>query len=131
MEVVTIQTLVFGFTDTDADGVIPSKADAFKRRAFNMSGGVTDGKLSVNVNANLVLRDQNLVAAGQGDNAGQGESLIQEIIQIPRDISLVDLEDYTNNPYNNNDNFYTPYSRNPYWTIKENGAKQRNQSFLW
>ncbi|MEJ2112567.1 MAG: TonB-dependent receptor, partial [Flavobacteriaceae bacterium] len=64
------------------------------------------------------------------DNAGEGEVLIQEIIQIPRDISLVELEDYTNNPFNNNDNFYTPYSRNPYWTIKENGNNLRSGRFF-
>ena len=30
----------------------------------------------------------------------------QELLQMPRDISIVDLKDYTNNPFNNNSNFF-------------------------
>ena len=110
----------FGFTNTKSDGIIPTDSDAFDRNAFTGNGSLTNGKLTISSNANYIERDQNIVNTGQGNNAGEGEVLIQEIIQIPRDISLVDLEDYRNNPFNNNDNYYTPYSRNPYWTINEN-----------
>ncbi|MEP5601193.1 MAG: TonB-dependent receptor [Algibacter sp.] len=117
------------FTDTNSDGVIPTNADAFERKSFNLSAGVQGEKFRVRTNANFITRDQNIVNTGQGDNAGEGESLIQEIIQTPRDISLLDLQDYVNDPFNNNDNFHTPYSRNPWWTINENKTFFKNNRF--
>ncbi|SHJ24099.1 SusC/RagA family TonB-linked outer membrane protein [Pseudozobellia thermophila] len=110
----------FIFTDTNSDGVIPTEADALDRKVFNLSAGLRGKRFRARTVANYITRDQNIVNTGQSDNAGEGESLIQEIIQIPRDISVLDLRDYENNPFNNNDNFYTPYSRNPWWTINEN-----------
>lgn len=120
----------FGFTNTKSDGIIPTDSDAFDRNAFTGSGSLTNGRLTVTTNANYIERDQNIVNTGQGNNAGEGEVLIQEIIQIPRDISLIDLEDYVNNPFNNNDNYYTPYSRNPYWTINENKNGLKSYRFF-
>lgn len=119
-----------GFTNTDSDGVIPTDSDAFSRRAFNAAGGITNGKFTLNATANFIERDQNVVNTGQGDNAGEGEVLAQEIIQAPREISLIDQKDYINNLYNNNDNYYTPYSRNPYWTLNENGNNVKSNRFF-
>jgi len=120
-----------GFTDTRSDGIVPTDSDAFKRKTLNTNGGLTskDERFKVRVSANYVERDQNVINTGQGDNAGQGEVLTQELLQIPRDISLVDLQDYINNPFNNNDNFYTPYSRNPYWTLNENKTNLTRNRF--
>lgn len=117
------------FTDTNSDGVIPTDTDTFDRKVFNLSAGIKGDKFKARVVANYVTRDQNIVNTGQSDNAGEGENLIQEIIQTPRDISLVDLKDYVNNPFNTNDNYYTPYSRNPWWTINENKTFFRNNRF--
>ncbi|WP_149304868.1 SusC/RagA family TonB-linked outer membrane protein [Pareuzebyella sediminis] len=108
------------FTDTNSDGVIPTETDAFNRKVFNLTAGIKGKRFRARTVANYITRDQNIVNTGQSDNAGEGENLVQEIIQIPRDISILDLRDYENNPFNTNDNFYTPYSRNPWWTINEN-----------
>ncbi len=112
-----------GFTNTDSDGVIPTEADTYDRKAFNLNAGINNEKFSVRTSLNYVKRDQNVVNTGQGDQAGEGNTFAQEIIQIPRDISLVDLEDYENNPFNNNSNFYTPYASNPYWILNENSNR--------
>ena len=119
----------FVFTNTESDGIIPTDTDALQRRAFNLSAGIEGEKFRFRTNANYTTRDQNIVATGQGDNAGEGEALIQEIIQAPRDISLLDIRDYVNNPFNNNDNYYTPYSRNPWWTINENKTFLKSNRF--
>jgi len=118
------------FTDTNSDGVIPTETDALDRKVFNLSAGVKGKRFRARTVANYITRDQNIVNTGQSDNAGEGENLIQEIIQVPRDISVLDLRDYVNNPFNTNDNFYTPYSRNPWWTINENKTFFKTNRFF-
>jgi len=110
------------FSDVNSDGIIPTNADSFKRRTFGVNGGVTSDKFSFKASANYVKKDQYAVNTGQGADAGEGNTFTQEILQIPRDISIIDLADYTNNPYNNNSNYFTPYATNPYWTINENST---------
>ncbi|WP_339712037.1 SusC/RagA family TonB-linked outer membrane protein [uncultured Kriegella sp.] len=111
-----------GFTNTDSDGVIPTDADKYDRKAFSLNAGIKNEKIAVRASANYIERDQNVVNTGQGDAAGQGNTFMQEILQVPRDISLVDLYDYENNPFNTNDNFYTPYASNPYFVVNENST---------
>lgn len=108
------------FSDVNADGVVPTNSDALKRRTFSVNGAVTGDKLSFKANMNYVRKDQNAVNTGQGSDSGEGNTATQELLQIPRDISIVDLADYQNNPFNNNDNYFTPYATNPYWTLNEN-----------
>ena len=117
------------FTRVDTDGVIPTDADALSRNTINLNSGISGERFRLRVNGNYAQTRQNAVNTGQADNAGEGETLMQELLQIPRGVSVVDLEDYTNNPFNNNDNFYTPYSRNPYWVINENATNISRERF--
>ena len=110
------------FADVSSDGIIPTNADSFKRRTFSINGGITSDKLSFKANANYVKKDQYAINTGQGADAGEGNTFTQETLQIPRDISVIDLADYTNNPFNNNSNYFTPYATNPYWVINENST---------
>lgn len=110
------------FADVNSDGVIPTKADSYKRRTFGFNGGFTGDKLSFRASANYVKKEQYAVNTGQGQDSGEGNTFIQEILQVPRDISVVDLADYTNNPFNSNNYYFTPYATNPYWTINENST---------
>ncbi|MEJ2112568.1 MAG: TonB-dependent receptor plug domain-containing protein, partial [Flavobacteriaceae bacterium] len=50
-----------GFTNTESDGIIPTNADAFTRKAFSGGGGITNGKLNVTTTINYVEKDQNIV----------------------------------------------------------------------
>lgn len=111
------------YSDVNSDGIIPTAADAYKRQSFGFNGGITGEKLSFKVNMNYVKKEQNAVNTGQGNDAGEGNTLTQELLQIPRDISVVDLEDYNNNQYNSNSYYFTPYANNPYWSVKENATK--------
>jgi len=117
------------FTRVDTDGIIPTDADALTRNTLSLNSGISGKKFRLRVNANYAQTRQNAVNTGQGNNAGEGETFMQELIQIPRGISVIDLADYTNNPFNNNDNFYTPYSRNPYWVINENATNISRERF--
>ncbi|RKE90961.1 SusC/RagA family TonB-linked outer membrane protein [Ichthyenterobacterium magnum] len=117
------------YTRVDTDGIIPTDADALNRNTLSLNSGIAGDKFRLRVNANYAQTRQNAVNTGQGDNAGEGESFMQELIQIPRGVSVLDLADYTNNPFNNNDNFYTPYSRNPYWVLNENETTLDRERF--
>lgn len=110
------------FSDVKSDGIVPTNADLYKRRTLGMNGGITEGKMTIKGNITYVKKDQNVVNTGQGADAGEGNTLSQELLQVPRDISIVDLEDYTNNPYNSNSNYFSPYTNNPYWSVKENAT---------
>ncbi len=109
-------------TDLFVDGVVPTEADKLNRRTFNFNGGISGEKLTTRVSMNYIKKDQNVVNNGQGDDAGQGATLTQEIIQVPRDISLLDHADYVNNIFNTPGYFYTPYAQNPYFIINENST---------
>ncbi len=111
-----------GFSNVNADGIVPTDSDSFKRRTLNANAGLTSGKLDVKVNLNIANREQKIVATGSGNDSGEGATLLNEILQIPVDISAVDLKDYTST-FNNVDNYFTPYASNPYFLLNENSAK--------
>jgi len=111
------------FTDVNSDGIIPSAADSYNRKTFGLNAGINSEKLTVKTTINYVRKEQNAVNTGQGDAAGEGNVLSQELLQIPRDVSVVDLQDYVNNPYNTPSNYFTPYSGNPYFAVNENSTK--------
>lgn len=111
------------FTNLDSDGIVPTTADQYLKRSFALNGGIKGKKLSVRASLNYTNKDQNAVNTGQGDDAGEGSTLQQDLMQIPRDISIVDLMDYTNNPFNSPSYYFTPYASNPYWSINENATK--------
>ncbi len=116
-------TFSLGFSDVSSDGIVPTDSDAYKRRNVNLSAGVTSNKLDVKIDLNFVKKDQNAVNTGAGDDAGEGNTLVAELLQIPSDISVVDLKDYKNNPFNTANNYFTPYASNPYFTLGENKTK--------
>ena len=112
-----------GFTNSNNNGIIPTESDALVKRAFTFNGGLKNEKTTIRTSINYTNREQNAVNTGQEDAAGEGATLIQEMLQIPRDVSIIDLADYTNNPFNNNSYYFTPYAGNPYWTLNENSTK--------
>ncbi|CAM3972756.1 SusC/RagA family TonB-linked outer membrane protein [Flavobacterium antarcticum] len=112
-----------GFTNMDSDGVIPTNSDAFVKRSFTFNGGIKNERTSIRTNINFTNRDQNAVNTGQGDDAGEGSTLMQDLLQIPRDVSVVDFADYQNNPFNTPSYYFTPYSANPYFSLNENSTK--------
>lgn len=111
-------TYFLSYNNVDADGIIPTDADSYKRNAINFKGSTTFDKFTATTSMNYVRKVSQAVATGQGSSTGA--TLFQEIIQTPRDISIVDMEDY-NNKFYNVDNFYTPYAQNPYFVLNENG----------
>lgn len=111
------------FTDVNADGIIPTEGDSYNRKTLGINSGITSDKLSIKTSINYVRKIQNAINTGQGNDAGEGNTMMQELLQIPTDISVVDLQDYTNNPYNTPSNYFTPYASNPWFVVNENSTK--------
>lgn len=114
-------TFYFSYGNAQQDGFVPTDVDSYTRNTFSLRGTLQGQKLRAAVSVNYVNKDMSAVTAGQGSSDG-GATLYQELIQIPRDFSIVDFADYKDK-FNNINNFYTPYADNPYWVINENGNK--------
>lgn len=117
------------FTDVNSDGVIPTDADKYQRRSLGLNAGIESKKIDAKFNINYVNKDQNVVNTGQGDESGEGQTLIQELLQTPSDISIIDQADYTNNKFNTYSNYYTPYASNPYFLLNENSTNIKGNRF--
>jgi TonB-linked SusC/RagA family outer membrane protein len=111
-------TFYFSYANVTSDGIIPTDADSYKRNTFSLRASTKVNNFTASGSLNYVSRNSSFVATGQGTSAGA--TLFQELIQIPRDHSIVDQKDY-NNKYNNTNNYFTPYAQNPYFVVNENG----------
>ncbi|WP_256010870.1 SusC/RagA family TonB-linked outer membrane protein [Desertivirga xinjiangensis] len=114
-------SVLFSYSNTAQNGVVPNNADKFSRNNFSLRGTSKYGKFDANYSLNYIRRDVSAVAAGQGTTDG-GSTLYQELLAIPVDIPISQLKDY-NNIYNNVDNYFTVYADNPYFVINENGSR--------
>lgn len=79
-------------------------------------GGATQltNKFTTSANLTYTKSGGDLAITGQGDN-----SVYNQIIQTPRDISLLEQKDLTN-PFNTPNGYYGAYTINPYWILANN-----------
>ena len=108
-------TYYLSYSYTSDNGIIPKDKDTYKRNtiAYRGSYQATDWfKLSSSVN----FTKNNINTVGQY----QGTSMIDGILEFPRDISLVDRKNLVN-AFDTPEAWYTPYGiTNPYWAIENN-----------
>jgi TonB-linked SusC/RagA family outer membrane protein len=117
------------YTNTKQDGVVPGEADRLKRNAFTFKGNGGTEHTKLDFSVNYTNKHINAVATGQGDDAGGGKTLYQEILQNPVNHYIPLYRDY-NNKFDNLDNYYTPYAQNPYFIINENGNDFRSNRVI-
>jgi len=118
------------FSNVNSDGVVPTDADLYKKQSIAFNGGLKGKRFTLRTALNYIYKDQSVVNTGQGDDAGQGSTLQQDLLQIPTDISIVDLKDYKNNPFNSPSYYFTPYATNPYFSVNENSTKIYGGNFF-
>lgn len=121
------------YSNTQQDGVVPYDKDTYKRNTFSLRGDVGNDWVTIGGSVVFSNKRQQALATGQGDDAGAGKVLFQEIIQVPRDHQIVDYRHY-NDPFFNLDNFYTPYAQNPYFVLNQQGGEfqeNRIRSSAW
>lgn len=101
-----------------SNGIIPTKSDSYNRNTISLRGSTKYKNFTASASLNYVSKHSSFVTTGQATSAGA--TIFQELIQIPRDHSIVDSKDYKNKFYNTN-NYFTPYAQNPYQVLNENG----------
>lgn len=103
------------FTNSDDDGIMPTDADSYKRNtiAFRSSYEGADW-FKISSSINFAKSETDVVSPYQGT------SVIDGLYEIPRDISIVDMQDLSN-PFNTPEAYFTPYGiTNPYWSLANN-----------
>lgn len=113
-------TFRVGYGNTKEDGIVPGPKDVYNRNNLSGRTEFSNDKITLGAAFEFIDKRASAVATGQGDDAGAGAVLAQEIMQIPRDHAIVDYADF-NNKYYNADNFYTPYASNPYLVLDRQG----------
>jgi len=114
----------FSYSYADQDGIYPTDADSYTRNTFSLRGDRKIERVTVSSAINYTSEDASSVPTGQG------LTVVNTAMQVPRDYSLVDAEDYTNKFYSV-DNWYSPYSiTNPYYVLNEYGNEvHKNKVF--
>ncbi len=115
-------SFMLSFGNVTSDGILPTKADLFKRNIISFRGDTKYKKFSASYDVNYVKKNITAVSSGQGSD---GATMFQEIAQMPVDIPVKALRDY-NSIYHNTDNFYTWYAQNPFWVVANNGNEYKD-----
>ncbi|WP_266202898.1 SusC/RagA family TonB-linked outer membrane protein [Pontibacter kalidii] len=103
-------TYYASYSNTQQEGVVPTTE--YSRHSLALKGTT---KLLNRFNSTASLT----YTKSGGDFAltGQGNSVFNQIIQTPRDIPVRELEDLES-PFNDEAGFYSPYTINPYWSLR-------------
>ena len=112
------------FSHIKDDGIIPTDADSYKKYTFSARGSHKQKDLTFSSSMNYAYQKNNFVQTGQGF-----ENMYNSIMQTPRDIAIVDLEDLSN-PFNTPGYYYTPYSvMNPYYILNNHLNENESERF--
>ncbi|MCM1518727.1 MAG: SusC/RagA family TonB-linked outer membrane protein [Pseudoflavonifractor sp.] len=108
-------TYYLSYSYTGDNGIIPTDNDSYKRNTIAMRGTYKPEKwLKLSSTMNFATTDTKTVGSFQGT------SVIDGVMEGPRDISFVDMKDLSN-PFNTPEAYFTPYGiTNPYWAIENN-----------
>lgn len=104
------------FNDLNQKGVL--QGTDYRRNNFTLNGST---KLSNTVTSSASINYVRII--GNLPQTGQRNQALANILNVPRDYSIVDFKDL-NNPFNTTDGFYTPFAVNPYYTLENDYSKQ-------
>ncbi len=110
------------FARRKMDGIYPDDVDTNTRNTLGLNLSSDFDWFKIAVNANYVDTD------GKGVVSGQGKTVYNNLLQIPRDLDISGFQDL-NNPFNTNENYFTRFALNPYWVLKNRSARLSEQRF--
>ena len=120
---------LLSFTNAKSDGIIPGETDVLDRNSFLFKANGGTEKTKVDFSANYSHKKLSAQATGQGDDAGGGKTIFQEILQNPVNHYLPQYRNYKDK-FNNLDNYFNRYAQNPYWIINQNGNEFKQDRFI-
>ena len=108
-------TYYLSYSYSKDDGVIPRDKDTYSRNTIAYRGSYeATNWLKLSSSVNFAKTSTNIVGSYQGT------SMIDGIMEFPRDISLVDRKNLST-AFDTPEAWYTPYGiTNPYWAIENN-----------
>ncbi|WP_187262559.1 SusC/RagA family TonB-linked outer membrane protein [Pontibacter beigongshangensis] len=103
------------YSNTRQKGIVPTTD--YDRNTLAFKG-------SANLANNFTSAVSITYTKSGGDFAmtGQGNSAFNQLIQTPRDIPVRELEDLSS-PFNDEAGYYSPYTVNPYWSLRNQTYK--------
>ncbi len=108
-------TYYTSYSYTGTNGIIPTDADSYKRNTIAFRGSYQPVKwLKFSTSMNFATWQTKTVASYQGT------SVIDGVLEMPRDVSIVDMKDLSS-AFNTPEAYFTPYGiTNPYWAVANN-----------
>jgi TonB-linked SusC/RagA family outer membrane protein len=100
-------------SNVQQSGITPSTK--YERTSVKVAGEThLTNKVTSSASVTYTRTGSDQAVTGQGDN-----SIYNQILQTPRDISLLEIKDL-NNKFNNINGYYSPYTVNPWQVINDN-----------
>jgi TonB-linked SusC/RagA family outer membrane protein len=121
---------LLSYTNAKSDGIIPGESDVLDRNSVLLKANGGTEKTKIDFSANYINKKLSAVATGQGDDAGGGKTIFQEILQNPINHYLPEYRNYLTNPFDNLDNYFNLYAQNPYWIINQNGNDYKQDRLI-
>jgi TonB-linked SusC/RagA family outer membrane protein len=119
-------TYYLSYSNVKSDGIFPTDADSYLKHSLSLnSSHKISEKWKSSSSINYIKKKSSYVATGQG-----GQSVYNQVMQTPRDISLREVSDI-DNKYNTVDNYYSLYTVNPYYILNKNSNKNEEDRVLF
>ena len=117
-------TYFVSLSQINDDGIIPRKSDTYTKYTVSGRGSHREGPVTFSTSLNYAFQRNHFVTTGQKTG-----SMYNSIMQTPRDIAIVEMEDL-NNPFNTPGYYYTPYGvTNPYYIIENYQNEYEQERF--
>ncbi|HEY0055564.1 MAG TPA: SusC/RagA family TonB-linked outer membrane protein [Pedobacter sp.] len=116
------------YGNVNADGMMPTNNDSYKRNTLSLRGSTKFKAFTAGASFNYIGKNSRFVEVG-GAQTGVGGNYYEDILQMPVDIPIKDLQNYKNEFFNV-DNYFTLYAENPFYSINENQSRFKSDRFF-